>query len=144
MQKEESGKVIEALKDRDLKVEKQTRELKSQIAELRDVVNAWSTHTLFQRVLFDLEVYHRTQELDARFIERVLKAKVSEQCIFSMARMPDSGRLVVDANKRATVISEGNFETQAELEPNDSQVVALGFQKDKMIAHYQSMFNISY
>jgi len=78
MQREESGKLIDSLKDRDLKVEKQNRELKTQIAELRDVVNAWSTHTLFQRVLFDLEVYRRTQELDARFIERLLKAKVSE------------------------------------------------------------------
>jgi hypothetical protein len=73
-----------------------------------------------------------------------LKAKVSEQCIFSLARMPDTGRIVVDANKRATVISEGTFETLAELDPNDSQVVAIGFQKDRMIAHYQSMFNISY
>ena len=44
-----------------------------------------------------------------------------------MARMPDSGRLVVDANKRATVLSEGNFESLAELDPNDSQVVAIGF-----------------
>jgi hypothetical protein len=58
--------------------------------------------------------------------------------------MPDTGRIVVDANKRATVISEGTFETLAELDPNDSQVVAIGFQKDRMIAHYQSMFNISY
>jgi hypothetical protein len=65
-----------------------------------------------------------------------LKAKVSEHCIFSMARMPDTGRLVVDANKRATVLSEGTFESLAELDPNDSQVVAIGFQKDKMIAHY--------
>jgi hypothetical protein len=71
-------------------------------------------------VLFDLEVYNRTSELDQRFIERVLKAKVSEQCIFSMGRMPDSGRLVVDANMRATVLSEGTFETLAELDPNDS------------------------
>jgi hypothetical protein len=53
-----------------------------------------------------------------------------------MARMPDTGRLVVDANKRATVLSEGTFESLAELDPNDSQVVAIGFQKDKMIAHY--------
>jgi hypothetical protein len=111
---------MEVLKDRDIKVEKQNRELKSQIAELRDVVYSWSTHTLFQRVLFDLEVYKRTQELDERFIERLLKAKVSDLCIFTMARMPDSGRLVVDANKRATVISEANFETLAELDPNDS------------------------
>jgi hypothetical protein len=58
--------------------------------------------------------------------------------------MPDTGRIVVDANKRATVISEGTFETLAELDPNDSQVFAIGFQKDRMIAHYQSMFNISY
>ena len=57
--------------------------------------------------------------------------------------MPDTGRIVVDANKRATVISEGTFETLAELDPNDSQVVAIGFQKDRMIAHYQSLFNIS-
>ena len=74
----------------------------------------------------------------------MLKTKVSEQCIFSMGKMPDSGRIVVDANMRATVISEANFETLAELDPNDSQVVALGFQKDKLIVHYQSMFNISY
>ena len=46
-QKEESKKVIEALKERDLKIEKQHRELKTQIAELRDTVNGWSSHTLF-------------------------------------------------------------------------------------------------
>lgn len=59
--------------------------------------------------------------------------------------MPESpGRLVVDANKRATVLSEATFEVVSELEPGDSQLVAVGFQKDRLIAHYQSMFNISY
>lgn len=51
---------------------------------------------------------------------------------------------MIDANKRATVVSEGSFEVVAELEPNDAQMVAVGFQKDKMIAHFSSMFNISY
>ena len=46
-QKEESKKVIENLKERDLRLEKQHRELKTQIAELRDTVNGWSNHTLF-------------------------------------------------------------------------------------------------
>ena len=83
-------------------------------------------------------------ELDQRFIEKLLRTKVSDQCIFSLARIPDSARLVVDANKRATILSEATFEVTAELDPNDAQMVAVGFQKDKMIAHFTSMFNISY
>jgi hypothetical protein len=59
-------------------------------------------------MLFDLQIYKRV-ELDERFVERVLKEKVSEQCIFSMARMPN-GTIVIDANKRATILNEGNFE----------------------------------
>lgn len=107
-------------------------------------MNAWSNHTLFQRVLFDLQVYKRA-ELDDRFIERVLRTKVSDQCIFSLAKMPETaGRLVVDANKRATILSEATFEVVAELDPHDSQLVAVGFQKDRMIAHYQNFYNISY
>lgn len=51
---------------------------------------------------------------------------------------------MVDANKRATILSEATFEVTAELDPNDAQMVAVGFQKDKMIAHFASMFNISY
>jgi hypothetical protein len=76
--------------------------------------------------------------LDQRFIEKLLRTKVSDQCIFSLARIPDSARLVVDANKRATILSEATFEVTAELDPNDSQMVAVGFQKDKMIAHFAS------
>ena len=142
-QTSETQKVIEALKDKDLKAEKQHRELKAQIAEVRDQISQWSNHTMFQRVLFELQVFKRA-ELDQRFIEKLLRTKVSDQCIFSLARIPDSARLVVDANKRATILSEATFEVTAELDPNDSQMVAVGFQKDKMIAHFASMFNISY
>jgi hypothetical protein len=86
-------------------------------------------------VLFELQVYKRA-ELDQRFIERLLRSKVSDQCIFSLACIPDTGRLVIDANKRANILSEATFEVVAELDPNDSQLVAVGFQKDKMIAHF--------
>jgi hypothetical protein len=83
--------------------------------------------------------------VDDRFIERLLHTKMSDQCIYAISKMPESpGRLVIDANKRATIISEATFEVTAELDPNDSQLVAVGFQKDRMIAHYQSMYNISY
>ena len=35
--------------------------------------------------------------------------------------MPETaGRLVVDANKRATILSEATFEVVAELDPSDS------------------------
>lgn len=71
---------------------------------------------------------YKRAELDERFIERVLQAKISDQCIFSMARMPENpGKLVVDANKRATIINESNFEVVGELDPSDSQMVAVGF-----------------
>ena len=123
----EDARLLEAIKERELKAERQHRELKAQITEVRDQLAAWSNHTLFQRVLFDLQVYRRA-ELDDRFVERLLRSKVSEQCIFALAKMPEhAGRLVVDANKRATVLSEATFEVVAELEPADSQLVAVGF-----------------
>ena len=116
----QDAKLLDTIKERELKAEKQHRELKAQIAEVRDQLASWSNHTVFQRVIFELQVYGRT-ELDERFVERVLRQKVSDQCIFALARMPEqAGRLVVDANKRATIVSEGNFEVVAELEPNDS------------------------
>ncbi len=70
---------------------------------------------------------HGRAELDQRFVEKLLRTKISDQCIFAMARIPDSGRLVVDANKRATVLSEATFEVTAELDPNDAQMVAVAF-----------------
>lgn len=57
--------------------------------------------------------------------------------------MPN-GDIIADANKRATILSPENFEVVQQLDPCDSQLTAIGFQKDKMIAHYQSMYNISY
>lgn len=73
----QDAKLLDAIKDRELKAEKQHRELKAQIAEVKDQLCAWSNHTVFQRVLFELQVYKRT-ELDDRFIERVLRAKLSD------------------------------------------------------------------
>lgn len=109
------------MKDKDLKQEKQHRELKAQITELRDQLHAWSNQTLFQRMLFELQVYRRAELSDDRFIERLLHTKVSDQCIFALSRMPESpGRMVIDANKRATIVSEATFEVTAELDPNDS------------------------
>ena len=50
-----------------------------------------------------------------------MRSKISDYCIFSMAKMPEqAGRLVVDANRRATILSEATFEMVAELDPNDS------------------------
>ncbi len=57
--------------------------------------------------------------------------------------MPN-GDIIVDANNKATIVNEGNFEVLMSLEPSDSQLTAIGFQKDKLLAHYKSMFNISY
>ena len=93
-------------------------------------------------MIFDLQIYKRV-ELDPRFVERILKVKISDQCIFSLARMPN-GNLVVDANKRAAVLDTESFETIMQLDPSDSQLVSIGFQKDKMVTHFQSMYNISY
>jgi hypothetical protein len=44
--------------------------------------------------------------------------------------MPENtaaGRLVIDANRRATIVSEATFDVVAELDPSDSQLVAVGF-----------------
>lgn len=60
-------------------------------------------------MIFELQIYKRV-ELDPRFVERLLKLKVSDLCVFSLARMP-SGQIVVDANKRATILETENFET---------------------------------
>ena len=130
------------IKEKELRSEKQFRELKSSLAEVKEQLFSWSGQTLFQRMIFDLQIYKRV-ELDPRFVERTLKIKISDQCVFSLARMPN-GSLVVDANKRATVVDTENFETIMQLDPSDSQLVSIGFQKDKMITHFQSMYNISY
>lgn len=37
---------------------------------------------------------------------------MSDQCIFAIARMPD-GKIVLDANKRATIVDENTFEVLA-------------------------------
>jgi len=58
--------------------------------------------------LFDLQIYKRT-ELDERYVERLTKVKMSDQCIFSIARMPN-GDIIFDANKRATIINDQSFE----------------------------------
>jgi|SRR4051794_17943080 hypothetical protein len=112
------SKVEGVIKEKELKSEKQYRELKSSIQEIKDSLFSWSNHTIFYRMLFDLQIYKRV-ELDSRFIERVLKEKISDQCIFAMARM-SNGDIVVDANKRATIFNEGNFEIIMQLEPSDS------------------------
>jgi hypothetical protein len=62
----------------------------------------WSNQTLFARTLFELQVYGRTA-LDSRFIERLLKEKLSDNCIFCVAKMPD-GKIVIDANKKPTIL----------------------------------------
>jgi hypothetical protein len=40
--------------------------------------------------------------------------------------MPD-GKLVIDANKRATIVDPSNFEVLNQLDPNDSQLVSVNF-----------------
>ncbi|CDW91582.1 UNKNOWN [Stylonychia lemnae] len=130
------------IKEKELRSEKQYRELRSGIQDIKSQLFEWSNHTIFYRMLFDLQIYKRT-ELDSRFVEQLLKTKLSDQCIFSMARMPN-GDIIVDANKKATIINDSTFEIINQLEPSDSQLVSIGFQKDKMLSHYQSMYNISY
>ena len=88
-------------------------------------MTAWSNHTIFYRMLFDLQIYKKVN-LDGRFVERLAKEKISEQCIYCIARMPD-GKLIVDANKRATIFEETNFEVLSTLDPSDSQLACIGF-----------------
>lgn len=38
-----------------------------------------------------------------------MKLKVTDLCIFSMARMPD-GNIIADANNRATIFDQETFE----------------------------------
>ena len=57
--------------------------------------------------------------------------------------MPD-GKIVLDANLRATIVDPSNFEVLHQLDPNDSQLVSIGYQKDRLLTHYNSMYNISY
>ncbi len=64
-------------------------------------MNEWAGHSLFYRMLFDFQIYGKVV-LDDRYIERLLKVKVSDMCIFCMAVMPD-GTIVADANNRATI-----------------------------------------
>lgn len=40
--------------------------------------------------------------------------------------MPN-GDIIADANKRATILNESNFEVINQLEPCDSQLTAVGF-----------------
>ena len=44
---------------------------------------------------------------------------MSDICIFCISKMPD-GKLIVDANKRPTIIDENTFEVLNALDPNDS------------------------
>lgn len=93
-------------------------------------------------MIFELQIYGKVS-LDVRFHERLRKEKLSEHCIYCIARMPD-GKIVLDANKRATIVDDTTFEVITQLDPNDSQLICIGFQKDKMLTHYHSMYNISY
>lgn len=52
--------------------------------------------------------------------------------------MPD-GKIILDANKRATIVDENSFDVVNQLDPNDTQLTNIGFQKDKMLAHFHSM-----
>ena len=55
-------------------------------------------------MLFELQIYQRAT-LDPRFVECAQKVKLSDQCIYCLARMPD-GKIILDANKRATIVDE--------------------------------------
>ncbi len=107
------------------------------IGDLRNEMVAWSNHTIFYKMIFELQIYQRV-ELDQRFVERINKVKVSDHCIFCIAKMPD-GKIILDANKRATIVDENTFEVLSQLDPNDTQLTNIGFQKDKMLAHFHSM-----
>lgn len=134
MQSKEAQHLDQILKEKELKNEKQFRELKQMIGDLKSDMNVWSSQTIFFRLIFELQIYQKAV-LDQRFCERVVREKLSDLCIFCVARMPD-GKIIVDANKRPTIIDENNFEILQQLDPNDSQLVNIGFQKDKMLAHF--------
>lgn len=118
-------KVEQVIKEKELKSEKQYREMKQQIGEIKSLLTEWSNYTIFQRMIFELQIYGKVA-LDARFSERVRKEKLSEHCIYCIARMPD-GKIVIDANKRATILDDTTFEVVAQLDPNDSQLISVGF-----------------
>jgi hypothetical protein len=69
-------------------------------------------------MLFELSIYKKTI-LHSRFVDRLLKVKLSEYCIFCISRLPD-GKIVLDANKRALIIDDSSFEVVRQLDPNDS------------------------
>lgn len=49
--------LIKLIKEKELKSEKQYRELKAELQILKDEMNEWAGHTLFYRMLFDLQIY---------------------------------------------------------------------------------------
>lgn len=65
------------IKEKELKSEKQYRELKGSISDLKKEMFDWSNQTIFFRILFDLQIYKRA-ELDQRFVERMVKEKISD------------------------------------------------------------------
>lgn len=47
------------------------------IGDLRNEMIAWSNHTIFYKMIFELQIYQKV-ELDPRFIERINKVKLSD------------------------------------------------------------------
>lgn len=124
----ELDNVIQLIKDKELRGQNQFKELKSELQGVKNSMNDWAGHTLFYRMLFDLQIYKRVEISESsRLVESSLKANVSpDSNIYCVARMPD-GRIIVDANNRATIVDEHTFEVVNELEPNTSQLVSVGF-----------------
>ena len=73
-------------------------------------------------MFFELQVYKKTS-LDQRFVKKLINKKMSDQCIYALEKMPDSGNIVLDANNRATIVDPDPFEVINELDPSDSQLV---------------------
>ena len=74
------------------------------IQEIKQEVTNWSTSTVFYRMLVELRMYKKVH-IDQRFIEKLKKQKLSDNCIFCLAQMPD-GKLILDANNRGTIIDD--------------------------------------
>ena len=139
---ESESKLEKLIKQNKVDSLKQFKELTAMIQDIKNEVNNWSTSTIFYRMLVELRM-HKRVSVDPRFVDRLKKQKMSDLCIFCVSRMPD-GKIILDANNRGTIIDHETFEVVHELDPKDSQLTSIAFAKEKMVAHYQSMYNISY
>ena len=52
-----NGEIGEMIKGKEIKSEKQFRELKGMIEDIKQEMRNWSNQTIFYRMLFELQIY---------------------------------------------------------------------------------------